>query len=78
MSIKINVQDAKAKLSELLQAVTDGTEVIITSDNIPVAKLVSLAQPKGHREPGSMPELSTIPPEFFFDPLSEEELSAWE
>ena len=78
MSIKIDEQDAQAKLSELLQAVTDGKEVIITSDNIPIAKLVPVAQPKGKRTPGSMPELATIPPEFFFDPLPEDELSTWE
>jgi prevent-host-death family protein len=78
MSIIINEQDAKAKLSELLQAVKDGKEVIITSDNIPVAKLVPVAMPEGKRKPGSMPELSAIPPEFFFDSLPEDELSAWE
>ena len=78
MSIKINEQDAQAKLSELLQAVNDGKEVIITSDNNPIAKLVPVAQPKGKRKPGSMPELSTIPPEFFVNPPPEDELSAWE
>jgi prevent-host-death family protein len=78
MSIIINEQDAKAKLSQLLQAVKDGTEVIITSENIPVAKLVPLATPGRKRKPGSMPELSAIPPEFFFDSLPEDELTAWE
>jgi prevent-host-death family protein len=78
MSIIINEHDAKAKLSELVQAVKDGKEVIIAFDNLPVAKFVPLAMPEGKRRHGSMHELSAIPSEFFFDPLPEDELSAWE
>ena len=46
-------------------------------DNIPIAKLVPVAQPKGKPTPGSMPELATIPAEFFFAPLPKDELSVW-
>ncbi len=76
MSIWVNVQSMKDNLSKLLSAVKDGSEVVITSDNIPIAKLVPVP-PLGERKaPGSMKELVSLPPDFFA-PLSDEELTEW-
>ena len=36
----ISIQEAQAKLSELIHGLTPGAEVIITEDNQPVARLV--------------------------------------
>ena len=39
MTIQVNVGEAKAKLSELLNRVEDGEEVIIARGNEPIAEL---------------------------------------
>lgn len=41
----IGVYDAKVRLSQLLQRVEAGEEVVITRDRKPVARLVPVAQP---------------------------------
>jgi len=69
----VNVAEAKAKLSELLEAVLRGEEVVLARRGKPVAKLVPVEKPK--RELGF---LSGHIPDSFFEPLPEEELEAWE
>lgn len=77
MSIVIKDEDVKVNLSELLKAARDGKEVIITSGNVPIAKLVPAGLPAGERKPGSMPSLLSLPDEFY-QPLSEDERAEWE
>ncbi len=50
----IKLHEAKAHLSELVEAVTRGEEVIISRHGKPVAKLSGLATP-GQRELGFYP-----------------------
>lgn len=50
----IKLHEAKAHLSELIDAVTRGEEVIISRHGKPVAKLSSLSAP-GRRELGFFP-----------------------
>ena len=50
----LQLHEAKARLSELIDAVTKGEEVIISRYGKPVAKLVGLAQPEA-RELGLYP-----------------------
>ena len=74
MGIQMNVAEAKAKLSELLDAATAGDEVVIARAGRPVARLVAIATPPP-RTLGFAPiEL----PDHFFDELDEDELAAWE
>ena len=72
MAKVVNVAEAKAKLSELLEAALRGEEVIIAKRGKPLARLVP-EKPR-HRELGF---LDFDIPDSFFEPLPEEELAAW-
>lgn len=51
----VTVEEAKAKLAELIALLRAGDEVVITSDNHPVAKLVATAKAVGMaRKPGGL------------------------
>ncbi|HGY09037.1 type II toxin-antitoxin system Phd/YefM family antitoxin [Oceanithermus desulfurans] len=70
----VNVAEAKAKLSELLEAALRGEEVVIAKRGKPVATLSPI-------EPTKTRKLGLIDmdiPDSFFEPLPEEELEAWE
>jgi len=76
--LMVNIADAKAKLSEYLEAVARGEQVIICNRNQPVAELRAIAPQRTKPR-----DLSPIFPDWkidpaFFEPLSAEELAAWE
>ena len=79
---KVNVHEAKTNLSRLLLQVEAGEEVVIARNGEPVARLVRV-QKRSKRQFGSWKgriELddAIFDDSFFFDPLPEEELAAWE
>ncbi|MYD52637.1 MAG: type II toxin-antitoxin system Phd/YefM family antitoxin [Dehalococcoidia bacterium] len=74
--VTVNVHEAKTHLSRLLAQVEAGEEVIIARNGKPVAQLVRCKK-RGKRQFGSMKGLISID-DRFFEPLSEEELAAWE
>jgi prevent-host-death family protein len=49
----VNMAEAKAHFSELVQRASLGEEVIIAKDNRPLVKLVAIRQPGQKRRPGS-------------------------
>ncbi|TVQ98167.1 MAG: type II toxin-antitoxin system Phd/YefM family antitoxin [Desulfovibrionales bacterium] len=51
--IQVNIAEAKAHFSELIQKSLLGEEVIIARDHQPLIRLVPLARPEGKRRPGS-------------------------
>ena len=73
------IHQAKTNLSKLIARAESGEEVVITRGKEPVARLTSISGRK--RKPsfgmlkGKMPSL---PDEFFFAPLPEDELRLWE
>jgi prevent-host-death family protein len=76
--IMVNIADAKARLSEYLEAVSKGETVVICRHNQPVAELRAI-------EPARVTprDLTPIFPGWkidpaFFQPLDEEDLTAWE
>ena len=69
----INVHEAKTHLSRLLERVKNGEEIILAKAGKPYARLVPLEQPA--RELGFV---EGRVPESFFEPLSEDELEAWQ
>jgi prevent-host-death family protein len=71
----INVYDAKAKLSSLLEEAHAGREIILGKAGKPYARLVPLAAAPARRQPG---RLAGHVGDGFFDPLPPEELDAWE
>ena len=48
----IDIQEAEAQLSRLIQHVSEGEEIIITKGGKPIARLVAYAHPTGPRTPG--------------------------
>jgi prevent-host-death family protein len=48
----ITIEEAQAKLPDLIHNLTPGDEVVITENNQPVAKLVSTPPPRLRPEPG--------------------------
>lgn len=75
----VTIHQAKTNLSKLIARVEAGEEVVIMRGKEPVARLTAISG--GKRKPafgmlkGKIPDL---PDEFFFAPLPEEELRAWE
>jgi prevent-host-death family protein len=76
MDETVTVHAAKTHLSRLLARVEAGEVIVIARGKTPVAKLVPIALP-ATRQFGAMRGKISIGPKFF-EPLSEEELQAWE
>jgi prevent-host-death family protein len=79
----VGVYEAKTRLSELLQAVERGEEVVITNRNRPVARLVAAAPPRERPVYGAAREafersgLSDEDIAKALAPMTEEELREW-
>ncbi len=69
----VNLHEAKARLSELVERVQGGEEVVIARRGRPAARLVA-----EHPEPVPLGFLALEVPDAFFEPLPDEELAAWE
>ena len=72
----VNVHQAKTQLSRLLARVEAGEDVVIARRGEPVARLVG-CKPQSKRQADILKGKIVIP-DSFFDPLPEEELTAWE
>jgi prevent-host-death family protein len=75
MSI-VTIHKAKSTLSRLIKKVSAGEEVIIARGDKPVARLISVGETKGKRQPGSLKGKLHVGPEFFA-PLPPQELEGW-
>ncbi len=73
---EVNVDEARTQLPLLLTQVEAGEEIVITRNGMPVARLVDF-QARGKRRFGAWKDRITVN-DGFFDPLPEEEMSAWE
>lgn len=71
--MQVNVAEAKAQLSRLVQAAIDGEDVVIARAGTALVRLVPV-QPPARRRLGSMP--IEVPDELF-DPLTEDDLVGW-
>lgn len=69
--IVINIHEAKAKLSEYLDAVAGGETVVICKRNRPVAELRAVQQKRTQPRPIGGTKGIVIPPSFF-DPMPED------
>ena len=72
----INVHEAKARLSELLDLLERGETIIICRRNVPVAELRPYSGQGETRPIGLCPELEPIP-DSFFEPLPDEWMDAF-
>ena len=72
----VNVHQAKTELSRLLARVEAGEDVVIARRGEPVARLVA-CKARIKRQPDTLKRRIVVP-DSFFDPLPEEELTAWD
>jgi prevent-host-death family protein len=68
----VNIQEAKAQLSQILDRVLNGEEILIAKSGKPVVRLLPVND-RSPRVPGIARGKVT---EAFFEPLPEEELKA--
>lgn len=75
-----NVHEAKTQLSRLIERAHAGEEIVLAKAGVPYAKLVPIDPPvPARRTPGRFKGLfGDIPDSVWFDPLSDDELDAWE
>ncbi|GHC54275.1 type II toxin-antitoxin system Phd/YefM family antitoxin [Neogemmobacter tilapiae] len=73
--MQVNMHEAKSRLSQLIEAAKKGEEVIIARDNEPMVRLVPIH--KGKFRMGGLEHLAGTVPDFL-EPMSEEDLRAWE
>jgi antitoxin (DNA-binding transcriptional repressor) of toxin-antitoxin stability system len=76
--ITATIFEAKTNLSELVKQAQKGETVIITSgrDRVPIAKLEAI-HPVARKRLGALETPGFVLTEAFFEPLSEEDLRAW-
>jgi prevent-host-death family protein len=75
--IMVNIHEAKARLSEFVDAAIRGERVMICNRNRPVAELRAVAQAPAERRLGTAAGSIAIPASFF-DPLPDDLLDAFE
>jgi prevent-host-death family protein len=74
----VTIHKAKTELSKLLKRVEAGEEIVIARGDKPIAKLSPVdPQHKKTRGYGAWKGKITVP-DSFFDPLTDDELDAWE
>lgn len=77
--IMVNIADAKAKLSEYIEAVSNGESVVICRHNRPVAELRPIEPARiAPRDLTPMFPGETFMTDAFFEPMSDVELQEWE
>lgn len=69
----VNVREARAHLSKLLERAHKGETIVLAKGGKPYARLVPLEKP---RKPGLLKGKIRLT-EAFFEPLPPEELEAW-
>ena len=74
---KVNVHEAKARLSALLDEVESGGAVVICRRNVPVAELRALPSTRRKRRPIGLVKGFQTPPAFF-EPLPAEIVDSFE
>jgi len=73
----VTIHAAKTTLSKLIAEAEAGEEIIIARGDKPVAKIVPFTLGQKPRVFGSLKGIISLD-DFFFDPLPEDELKAWE
>jgi prevent-host-death family protein len=75
MTDVVNLYDAKAQLSRLIDRATAGEEVVIGRAGKPLVRLVPV-ETMSPRQPGLLKGM--VVPDAVFDPLPDDEQALWE
>jgi prevent-host-death family protein len=73
----VTIHTAKTTLSQLVARAEAGEEIILARGQTPIAKIVPYQPVVPKRQFGALRGKFSVGPEFF-EPLSEDELAAWE
>jgi antitoxin (DNA-binding transcriptional repressor) of toxin-antitoxin stability system len=73
----VTIHVAKTTLSQLLARIEAGEEIVLARGKQPIARLVPFHPAPAKRKFGALRGLISTGPEFF-EPLSNDELAAWE
>jgi prevent-host-death family protein len=73
----INVYDARAKLSRLIDRAVAGEEIVIARNGRPLVRLTPVGETLPARKPGALKGLFEVP-DSFFEPLPDDVLDAVE
>ena len=75
--MKVSVQAAESNLSELIDAALSGEDVVIANEGMPAVRIVPVDSVRKTFRFGILAgKVGTVPD--FLEPMSEEELAAWE
>jgi prevent-host-death family protein len=74
---RVNIHEAKAHLSALVDRVAEGETVLICRRNVPAAELRPVRMPRRTRRPVGLVPGFTVPSSFH-DPLPEDVIGAFE
>ena len=81
---QVSVREAETQLSKLIEQASQGDEILIQGDEIliveggvPIARLSAIGPSRVGRRFGAMAGRARVD-ERFFEPLPDDELSAWE
>jgi antitoxin (DNA-binding transcriptional repressor) of toxin-antitoxin stability system len=75
--LKVNVAEAKAKLSEYIASVAGGETVVICNRNVPVAELRAIPQAAQKPRPVGLAKGKFRVPPRFLEPLPDEIIAAF-
>ncbi len=74
----VNIAEIKAKLSEYLDAVSQGERIVICKRNRPVAELRAVEQARTEPRPIGMAKRRLTIPDSFFEPLPDDVLDGFD
>ena len=74
--IKVNIAEAKARLSTYVDSVERGETVVLCRRNVPVAEIRALPRPPAKERPVGIDRGMKVP-DSFFEPLPDELLRAF-
>jgi antitoxin (DNA-binding transcriptional repressor) of toxin-antitoxin stability system len=75
--LKVNMAEAKAKLSEYIASLKGGETVVICNRNVPVAELRAMPQAVHEPRPVGLAKGKFRVPPRFFEPLPDEIVTAF-
>ncbi|MBI2919715.1 MAG: type II toxin-antitoxin system Phd/YefM family antitoxin [Planctomycetes bacterium] len=75
--LTVNIHEAKTHLSQLLEKVSAGAEIVIAKAGKPLARLVRIAPRRGKRKLGALAGRFTVPADFDA-PLPDDVLKTFE
>ncbi|MDN5748816.1 MAG: type II toxin-antitoxin system prevent-host-death family antitoxin [Pseudonocardia sp.] len=74
MTVQVNVQEAKTRLSQILAQAEAGEDVVVARDGAPIVRLVPVTSPP----PRPVGFVRGSVSDAFFEPLPDDELKQWE